>query len=66
MQVVVRGIVNRSMTPTGVEHMLGMVTAAYSRGVNRSMTPTGVEHQNGDDLLTLRDDGEPINDADRR
>ena len=37
-------VVNRSMTPSGVEHFTPPRLNAAARTVNRSMTPSGVEH----------------------
>ncbi len=37
-------MVNRSLTPTGVEHVLHGSFRLLAMLVNRSLTPTGVEH----------------------
>ncbi len=58
--------VNRSLTPTGVEHKYSVVVLTPSGIVNRSLTPTGVEHVAILVKPVLLRKCEPIFDADRR
>ncbi len=58
-------MVNRSLTPTGVEHKPGDDNLPLCLGVNRSLTPTGVEHESYREYAD-QISREPIFDADRR